>query len=55
MAGQMNTPDDDRPWVDDDLELDDTAEVDVAVLLDAAESDALDQRRAVPVDDDEHD
>lgn len=54
MAGHTNTPDDDRPWVDDEVELDDTAEVDVAVLLEAAEADALDQRKAVPVDD-EHD
>jgi hypothetical protein len=51
MAGQINTPDDERPWVDDAVELDDTAEVDVSVLLDAAEADALDQRRAVPIDD----
>ncbi len=44
------TNDDERTWTDE-VAADDTDRIDERVLTDAAEADAIDQRREVPIDD----
>lgn len=54
MTDLPTTSADERPWTDDDLaDRDDdlAVSIDERVLRDASEADALDQRRAVPIDD----
>jgi hypothetical protein len=54
MTDVPRTPEDERPWTE--LEpADDTDRIDARVLTDAAEGDALDQRRDVPIDDPDED
>ncbi len=57
-AGAMTdlpiTNDDERTWTAEPA-ADDTDAIDERVLVDAAEADAIDQRREVPIDDPDED
>jgi hypothetical protein len=48
------TNDDERTWTAEPA-ADDTDAIDERVLVDAAEADAIDQRREVPIDDPDED
>ncbi len=50
MTDTPITSDDERAWTDE-LPEDDTDRIDERVLSEASEADAIDQRRAAPLDD----
>lgn len=54
MTDVPRTTEDERPWTEL-VPADDTDRIDERVLADAAEGDALDQRREVPIDDPDDD